>query len=154
MDFNMLCLLSNKWYVFCPLLRLTSMCVCEHGDKMPFAFVLSMIISAVTLSKCQFQSLSVTEISKNRIMLSFHQKGWKNIDNTFNSCSTECERTLSWSLKLKWKWTLPFELNFTKDRNIQGTSSIDDNMFTDSVYKESIKANTGTHFLVVLIHFF
>lgn len=62
---------------------------------MTFAFVLSMIISAVTLSKCQFQSLSVTEISKNRIMLSFNQKEWKNIDNTFNSCSTECEGTLS-----------------------------------------------------------
>lgn len=77
----MLCLLSNKWYVFCPLLRLTPMCVCDHGDKMTFAFVLSMIISAVTLSKCQFQSLSVTEISKNRIMLSFNQKEWKNIDN-------------------------------------------------------------------------
>ena len=86
MDFNMLCLLSSKWNVFCSLLRLTPMCVCDHGDKMPFAFVLSMIISAVTLLKCQVQSLSVTEISKNRIILSFNQKEWKNIDSTFNSC--------------------------------------------------------------------
>ena len=33
------------------------MCIRDHEAKMPFAFILSMIISSLTLSNCQFERI-------------------------------------------------------------------------------------------------